>query len=79
MMESLKVLLQAHQLLSHDMDAQSNFQPDFYSFIYQSSPIDITSRKYRDNSRLVVVLVFKVRLGPYVSSFANFFGWLSVS
>jgi hypothetical protein len=50
--ESLKVLLQAHQLFSH-VDAQLKLQHDFYSFIYHLSPIDLTTRKYCDNSRLV--------------------------
>jgi hypothetical protein len=33
----LKVLLQAHQLLSHDAAEQSTFQSDIYSAIYYLS------------------------------------------
>jgi hypothetical protein len=39
MVESLKVLLQAHQLFSHDAAEQSTLKSDIYSAIYYSSLI----------------------------------------
>jgi hypothetical protein len=49
----LKVLLQAHQLFSHDAVEQSTFQSDIYSAIYYLSFVYLSNRKQCDNSYCV--------------------------
>jgi hypothetical protein len=46
----LQVLQQAHHHLNHDTAEQSSSHQNIDSYIYQSTPLDLNTRKYRDNS-----------------------------
>jgi hypothetical protein len=61
------VLLHAHQLFSHNAAEQSTLQSDICSAIYYIAPLDLSTKKYCDNS-------YYVRLyNPELQS--SFGGW----
>ena len=57
-------MLQAHHLQPRVAAARSELRLDFYSYIYISRPIDLTTKIYRDNILLVWLcsLIFEVVL-----------------
>jgi hypothetical protein len=46
----LQVLQQAHHHLNHDTAEQSSSHQSIDSYIYQSRPLELNTRKYRDNN-----------------------------
>jgi hypothetical protein len=63
--------LQLNQPLPRAKGARLKLQLDFYSYIYQSEPIDLTTRKCRDSSYCVRLYnlelcgCFGVRIGRF--------------
>jgi hypothetical protein len=61
------VLLHMHQLFSHNATKQSTLESNICSAIYFIAPLDLSTRRYRDNS-------YYVRLySPKLQS--SFGGW----
>lgn len=64
MMRSLREVLQDHHLQPRVAAVRLELHLDFYSCIYISRPINLTTKIYRDNNLLVWLysLIFKVVL-----------------
>jgi hypothetical protein len=45
-----QVMQQAYHNLNHDTAEQSSSQQNIDSYIYQASPLELNTKKYRDNS-----------------------------
>jgi hypothetical protein len=56
-----QVLQQAHYHLNHDTAEQSSSQQSIDSYIYQSRPVELNTRKYRDYSYSALLNSFMLR------------------